>query len=170
MKHNLATILLYILAIAAITIVFVVVVAHYMMTTTTHDPSAHTRLELIRQLEPGDIHAIQILVPLREPQFSQPMEVMLQCSQDHQDIMKLLDALKQIQLSDRPVRVPIHRVRIRIIGKVGKPTVELCGNFDPRRAPILSPRMRSPDVSNIIQEIVIHKGKEYHIKTWHQNK
>ena len=71
----------------------------------------------------------------------------------------LLAVLKKIHVSDRPTRVPSFQERIFIDGGKGKPKVQLYGYFDPRRAPVISPTMRSPDLSRIVQDIVKRKGK-----------
>lgn len=132
----------------------------YYSTTTTHEPRGVilTRLEIARSINAAQVDWLAIDVSATSNKDG-PHNVMLYGNKDQKDIERILSAIRSIRLSARKVRVPAVREQIMIKTKRNG-SVQLPGYFNPHRAPIISPSMRSADLSRIVHEIVKRKGEK----------
>lgn len=163
-RHKLLILLLYV-AIVAVATLALVRVAGFYMSTTIDEHYARQRLERLQKVRLSEIRRIYIAGGVHD---EPPMSACLEGDRDREDIAQLLAALKKIQVSDRAVRVPAIQERIVIMGEKERHLATIYGYFDPRRAPVISPTMRSQDVSRIVKDIVKRKGEK--IPKWQQNK
>ncbi|MBI2843455.1 MAG: hypothetical protein HYX78_08655 [Armatimonadetes bacterium] len=118
---------------------------------------ARAVLPRIRELRPRDIKEVVIIVNHYDTILP------IRPDTDGADIEAILRAVKGIQVADKLARVDPSRDKIEIITYDKYKTFGINGCFDPARAPIISPAMRSDDLSRIVQDIVKRKGKRHEI-------
>lgn len=101
--------------------------------------------------------------------------VTLKPPSDMADIERVLKAVQSIWLSDKQARVSTRLgfdeliIRPKVPNDPYTQTIRIYGCFDPARAPIISPQMRSYEFSKVMQDIVKRKGKKIHHPKGHYN-
>lgn len=155
-RHGLLMLILRIVVAVVVVLVLVRVISYYTSTTTT-DFCVHSNLSHVQRVQPDEVRQIWIYAGFYASHGRQAMSAMLSGAGDRKDVARLLAAVKNIHVSDRAMRVPAIQERIFIHAQ--KTKITIYGYFDPRRAPVISPTMRSDDLSRIVQDILKRKGK-----------
>jgi hypothetical protein len=117
--------------------------------------NAHLVVQLAQRLQFDDIQQVAICLD------NYSTIVVLRPPADKADIQRLLNAVKCIRVDNDLARTEGRDVLI--VDAHGDGGVNVYGVFDPARAPIISPSMRSNDLSRIVQDIVRRKGKPFRI-------
>ena len=118
--------------------------------TRTEAPVCRWRVRQLARMRESDIERILILTSDRLG-----CRVDLRPGTDAQDIRRLLKVAQRIRVEDR-VALARRDEFISFHTKHGR--IQMWGHFDPKRAPVISPNMRSDDLGWIVQGIAKRKG------------
>ncbi|MBI2843712.1 MAG: hypothetical protein HYX78_09960 [Armatimonadetes bacterium] len=150
---------LYFVVVSIFAVVLLFFTYRYYTNTTAHEVYIKERLYQINKFGAAEVKKIYITAGYRNGELPFIYQIELDGKKDKEDIDRLFESIKAIHISRRKVRIPAGRDRIVIYWKSGG-GLELWGCFDPARAPVISPGMRSDDFSQIVHEIAKRKGKK----------
>lgn len=123
------------------------------------DREAARVMKLARHMELSRVQ--KVVLHVEQPKDGMnPTTVVLTSHTDRVDMERLLLAMRTSEVGEHAVRIGAPCDVIKVYVRDG-PDFALWGRFDPALAPIVSGRLRSNDLSRIVQDIVKRKGKRH---------